>query len=220
MAECSHKSPLKSPSFGQLASEVNINVPLTPLIATNTRTDVMRIQSPKLARQPAFREIIRENKKSCMDSLDGCASQGDRVCNCRSNLNSVIHSSNVSCPKYFPFSQPNTNVIENEFCASYPPRTKLQISSGSNKALSLCSESLDVGSSRSSESKHKALESKDEKRVREESSQRSINISKSNSGPADLKHASTAPDNLMNEDDLPYHNASCLRSDLVGNLCS
>lgn len=218
LAECSSKSPLKSPSIHLPESEVNISAPLTPLIATNTRTDVVRTQSPKLARQPAFREIIKENKKSCMDSLNMCASHGDRVSNSRSDLDCGIHSSNVSCPKYCPFSQLNANVLENGFCASYPPRTKLQISSGSNKALSLHSESLDVGSSRSSENKHVALESKDEKRVRGEISQRSTNIPKSSSGSGGLKHASTSPDNFINEDDLPCYDASCLQSNLGHNM--
>ncbi|XP_045623507.1 uncharacterized protein INPP5E isoform X2 [Procambarus clarkii] len=213
VAERTPKSPRASASIRHQMSEVNSSVTLTPLIATIPRTDQVCALSPNLARHPAFRESSRENRKSCTNSTDIFASQFERVPNSITDLEYLIHSQSVSSPKKVPSSQLNTNVFENGFYTSCPLRTKHQIPSASSKASSSNSEPLDVESSRSVNSKHRPNDSKDEKKLRRNSGQRSDNTPKSDSGPAELKHASTAPDKLANEDHSLY-SASCLQSDL------
>ncbi|XP_053642270.1 uncharacterized protein INPP5E isoform X2 [Cherax quadricarinatus] len=215
----SERTSHTSPSVQQPMSEVISSVTLTPLIVTSSRIDKVCTQSPKLSRHPAFRENLKENKKSCMDSHDIFASRYDRVPNSRTDLEYIIHSQSVCSPDEVLSSQPNSKVTENGFYA-FPLRTKHQIDSAVSKASSTNCGLLDVGSSRNVNNIHRSHITKDEKKIRKKSDQRSTNILKNNSGPAELKHASTAPDRLANEDDHPFYSASCLQPELEQGFSS
>lgn len=191
-----HKSSSAEP-------EVNGSVPLTPLTATtNSRTDQMYTQSPKLVRRTAFRETVKEHRKNSHDSSVTCASPtssgpvvftlGPAEC---------VHSpcvSSQSCVSY----DPDSKDLENGFDAPHPTTCTKQPST-SSKASGASSE-VSGCSSRNARGRRKS-QTKEGKKGRRKSAERSGNAPEANSGSPSLKHASSAPYSLMSEDDGVFH---------------
>lgn len=195
--------------------EVNGSVPLTPLTATTvSRTDQMCTQSPKLVRRTAFRETVKEHRKNSHDSPVTCASPnssgpvvftlGPAEC---------VHSPSVSSQNCVS-NDPDSKGLENGFGASHPTTCTKQPST-SSEASGASSEASGC-SSRNARGRRKS-QTKEGKRARRKSGDRSGLVLEAVSGSPSLKHASSAPYSLMSEDDgVSHSDASYPHPALVG----
>ncbi|XP_050699159.1 phosphatidylinositol polyphosphate 5-phosphatase type IV-like isoform X2 [Eriocheir sinensis] len=200
MVEKSEEMPEKRVHKSSSAElEVNGSVPLTPLTATtNSRTDQMYTQSPKLVRRTAFRETVKEHRKNSHDSSVMCASPtssgsvvftlGPAEC---------VHSPSVSSQSCVSYD-PDSKDLENGFDAPHPTTCTKQPST-SSKASGASSEASGC-SSRNARGRRKS-QTKEGKKARQKSAERSGHAPEANSGSPSLKHASSAPYSLMSEDD-------------------
>lgn len=196
--------------------EVNGSVPLTPLTATTTsRTDQMHTQSPKLVRRTAFRETVKEHRKSSQDSPAMCTSpdSSDRVV-FTLGPPECVHSPSVSSQSCVSNDPPDSNDLENGFGAPHPTTCTKQPST-SSQAPDASSEASGC-SSKNARGRRKA-QATEGKKARRKSGERIGRVLEASSGSPFLKHASSAPYSLMSEDEGVFHSdASYPHPALVG----
>ncbi|XP_042857450.1 phosphatidylinositol polyphosphate 5-phosphatase type IV-like isoform X2 [Penaeus japonicus] len=188
-------SPPSSPSHQPVslhlsAPEVMGAFTLTPLIATHSRIDRDRTQSPRLSRRSAFRETVQDRKQPSMYSLDSVVSQPSSCPDKNSSLEDITSLPPVANPSDSPPSLSRAFVVENGIDTSKAPGTK-------TPAVHTNGEALD-SKKHGSEHRQSRQRSKSSKGKQKE---KGTTNPKSGCVSAELKHASTVPSSLNAQGD-------------------
>lgn len=188
-------SPPSSPSHQPVslhlsAPEVMGAFTLTPLIATHSRIDKDRTQSPRLSRRSAFRETVQDRKQPSMYSLDAVASQPSSCPDKNSSLEDITPLPHVTNPSDSPTSLSRAFVVENGIDTSKALGTKTPASHTNGEVLDPKTKGSEHRQSRG-----RSKSSRGRKKEKGTTNPKSGCVS------AELKHASTAPNNLSAQGD-------------------
>lgn len=163
---------------------------LTPLIATHSRIDKDRTQSPRLSRRSAFRETVQDRKQSSMYSLDAVASQPSSYPDKNSSLEDITPLPHVTNPSDSPPSLSRAFVVENGINNSKALGTKTPASHTNGEVLDPKTQGSEHRQSRGRS-----------KSSRGRQKEKGTTNPKSGCVSAELKHASTAPHSLSAQGD-------------------